>query len=45
MTTEPVESGTVSQGARRDAEKGKGSSPAADVSAARAELAATMDAL
>jgi hypothetical protein len=45
MTTEPVESGTVSQGARRDAEKGKGSGPAADVAAARAELAATLDAL
>ena len=45
MTTEPVESGTVSQGARRDAEKGKGSSPAAEVAAARAELAATLDAL
>ncbi|GAB3615392.1 DUF3618 domain-containing protein [Humibacter ginsengisoli] len=45
MTIEPVESGTVSEGARRDAEKGKGSSPAADVAAARAELAATLDAL
>jgi hypothetical protein len=43
MTTES--SGNVSPGARRDAEKGKESSPAADVAAARAELAATLDAL
>lgn len=44
MTTE-TESAGVSPGARHDAEKGKGSSPAADVAAARAELAATLDAL
>ncbi|GAB3794672.1 hypothetical protein GCM10028798_01830 [Humibacter antri] len=45
MTTEPVESGNVSPGARKDAEAGTGSGPAADVAAARAELAATLDAL
>jgi hypothetical protein len=44
MTTES--SGNVSPGARRDAEKGREeSNPAADVAAARAELAATLDAL
>lgn len=43
MTTDP--SGGVSPGARRDAEKGKGEGPVADVAAARAELASTLDAL
>ena len=43
MTTEPDRS--ASRGLQRDAEKGTGTGIEADVAAARAELAATLDAL